>query len=83
MEDQINARAAAIVARLAGARKSQDVSVNRLHKLTGLSRRAISLIEQGERRPTIHSVLAITDALNLKLSTVLLEVEREESNQEE
>lgn len=66
-----------LVRELVSLRKAAGISQYRLAKLTGLSREAIRLIENGERSPTLHSLLLIASSLAAKLGPLLEPVERE------
>ena len=46
-------------------RKAKKISQERLAKLTGLDRTAISLIETGKRSPTFSTILKICSALEI------------------
>lgn len=64
-----------LVRELVSLRKAAGVSQYRIAKLTGLSREAIRLIENGERSPTLHSLLLIASSLETKLGPLLETVE--------
>ena len=46
-------------------RKAKEISQEKLAKLTGLDRTAISLIETGKRSPTFITILKICSALEI------------------
>ena len=46
-------------------RKAKEISQEKLAKLTGLDRTAISLIETGKRSPTFSTILKICSALEI------------------
>jgi len=49
-------------------RKAKEISQEKLAKLTGLDRTAISLIENGKRSPTFTTILKICSALEIEPS---------------
>ena len=49
-------------------RKAKSISQEKLAKLTGLDRTAISLIENGKRSPTFTTILKICSALEIEPS---------------
>ena len=49
-------------------RKAKQISQEKLAKLTGLDRTAISLIENGKRSPTFTTILKICSALEIEPS---------------
>ena len=57
-------------------RLSKGLSQGALAKATGLSRSAITMIENGQRNPTLVVCQALASALGVKLSKVLGSVER-------
>ncbi len=56
-------------------RKEQNISMTRLAEMSGLSQGMISLIESEQRNPSLETLLRISGALRLELSTVLHEAE--------
>jgi transcriptional regulator with XRE-family HTH domain len=52
-------------------RKAKKISQEKLAKLTGLDRTAISLIERGKRSPIFITILKICSALEIKPSELL------------
>ena len=67
---------AEFVAKLVEVRTEKGISQYRLAELTGLSREAIRLIEDGhgKRGPTLQSLLLICSALELDLGSGLMEI---------
>lgn len=57
----------AIIEALKAERKRQGLSHEKLAEKAGLHRSAISLIESGERKPTLLSVLKILAVLGISL----------------
>lgn len=52
-------------------RTRQNLSLTRLAEAAGLSRQAVSYIEQGRRIPTLDTLLRITQVLNLDPADVI------------
>lgn len=65
--------ASKLIHRLAELRKEQGLSHEKLAEKAGLSRPAISYIENDKRVPTILTCLKICDALGVELAEVLAE----------
>jgi len=59
-------------------RKAKKLSQEKLGKITGLDRTAISLIETGKRSPIFITILKICSALKIKPSELLSIYERED-----
>lgn len=59
-------------------RKAKNVSQEKLAKLTGLDRTAISLIETGKRSPTFSTILKICSALEVDPSTLFSVYEKKD-----
>lgn len=49
-------------------RQSQELTLERLSNLTGISISMLSMIERGEANPSIGSLIAISKALNISMS---------------
>ena len=60
-----------VIKLLKEVRISKDISYGELSRLTGLHRTGISLIERGERHPTLLVCLKISEALNISLSDLI------------
>ncbi len=60
-----------LAARLREARKAQDLSLDALAKLSGVSRSMLSAIERGESSPTVASLWNLTQALKVDFSGLL------------
>ncbi|MGN1442854.1 MAG: helix-turn-helix domain-containing protein [Acutalibacteraceae bacterium] len=58
-------------------RRSKKVSQDVLSGLAGIGRTHLSAIERGERKPTLETLYRISIALNMKMSDIVLEIERE------
>jgi len=57
-------------------RERQNISMVRLAEMSGLSQGMISLIEHEQRNPSLDTLLRITEALQVELSTVLSRAEQ-------
>lgn len=57
-------------------RKEKGLSHDKVAALTGLSRSGISMIESGQRTPTIVTCLKICDALEVSLSDLLKSISK-------
>ena len=56
-------------------RLNRSISQEKLSEITGLDRSFISLIERGERTPTLTTIIKISKAFGLKPSQLLSEYE--------
>ena len=63
-----------VVGRLNQERERQDISLQKLGKISGVSRKMIGMMEKGERSPSLVVCLRVADALGLKLEDVLKSV---------
>ena len=61
----------AVVSAIQTARKSQGVSQQRLAEMAGVSRSAVTMIENGARNPTLFVCHALAEALDLDLSELI------------
>ncbi len=57
--------------RLINLRESAGYSQRTLARKSGLSAAAISLLESGDRKPRLSTALAISDALNISIDTLV------------
>ena len=57
------------------SRKNKALSQEQLADITNLDRTFISLMERGERQPTLTTLIAIAKALNVAASDLITEVE--------
>lgn len=62
------------VALLKKHRKAHEISHEKLAEQSGLSRTAISTIENGKASPTLRSIIRICSAMGLKPSDVLKKI---------
>ena len=66
-----------IAGNLTGLRKREGISINTLAVRTGLSKAAISQIEQGKGNPTISTISKLAEALHVPYSALLAPVSEE------
>jgi transcriptional regulator with XRE-family HTH domain len=66
----------ALIDVLKRAREKKGISQGRLATMCGLSRSAISMIESGDRNPTLFVCHALAAALGVRLSKAIQEAER-------
>ncbi len=64
-----------LVKQFKAIRQEQGLSHQSLAKKAGVTRAAISHIENGIRKPSLMMALRLSDALGIKLSTILQEIE--------
>lgn len=65
-----------VAKKLTTARKAKGLSHEKLAQKAGITRPAISYIENGHRRPSLMIALKIAHALDLKLWQVLKKLEK-------
>ena len=53
--------------------KSQEI----ISGLAGIGRTHLSAIERGERKPTLETLYRLSMALDVKMSTIVIEIEKE------
>lgn len=58
-------------------RNKKNVSQEVLSGLAGIGRSHLSAIERGERKPTLETFYKICNALNVKMSDVIIEIEKD------
>lgn len=58
-------------------RISLGVSKLEISKITGISRTAITLIENGKNSPTLRSLFMLSSALNVDLEDILKEAKKD------
>ncbi len=61
---------------IADFRKKKDVSQEVLSGLADIGRTHLSAIERGERKPTLETLFRIANALNVKMSDIVSEIEK-------
>ncbi len=57
-------------------RKNKGVSQEVLSGLAGIGRTHLSAIERGERKPTLETLYRISEALGIKMSDIIIEIEK-------
>ena len=57
-------------------RRSKGVSQEVLSGFAAIGRTHLSAIERGERRPTLDTLYKISCALNVKMSDIIIEIEK-------
>lgn len=62
---------AAVGARIRGARESRGISMSALARAAGIGKATLSQLEAGERNPTIETLYAICEPLQLPLSALV------------
>ena len=58
-------------------RSAADLSQERLADATGLDRTFISMLERGLRQPSLSTLLALSEALQVPLATIAARIEEE------
>ena len=53
--------------------KSQEI----ISGLAGIGRTHLSAIERGERKPTLETLYRLSLAMDIKMSTIVIEIEKE------
>ncbi len=61
-------------------RKQKGISQEVLSGLADIGRTHLSAIERGERKPTLETLYRISCALEIKMSTIVEEIEKRISN---
>ena len=69
--------ASAVSKTIAYFRKKSDISQEVLSGLADIGRSHLSAIERGERKPTLETFYRICCALDVKMSTVMVRLEKE------
>jgi DNA-binding XRE family transcriptional regulator len=65
---------------LRSLREEKNLSQEQLALLSELDRTYISLLERGKRRPTINTLFALSEPLNIKPSKIIEKVEQQRWN---
>lgn len=66
----------AVAQELADTRLKLGLSLNQVGEMTGLAHQTIMYIESGKRRPTLDSLIRITDAYEVELSKLIKKAEK-------
>ncbi len=62
---------------VADFRKRKNLSQEVLSGLADIGRTHLSAIERGERKPTLETLYRFSTALDVKMSDIVIEIERE------
>ena len=57
-------------------RKQKGISQEVLSGLADIGRTHLSAIERGERKPTLETLYRISSALDVKMSSIIIEIEK-------
>lgn len=57
-------------------RNKKEISQEVLSGLADIGRTHLSAIERGERKPTLETLYRISNALDIKMSTIIIEIEK-------
>ena len=68
-----------VIARL---RSEKGITQDVLSGLSDIGRTHLSAIERGERKPTLETLYRISNALDIPMSAIVIEIEREISKNE-
>lgn len=61
---------------IAEARKRKGISQEVISGLADIGRTHLSAIERGERKPTLETLYRISCALDIKMSDIVIEIEK-------
>lgn len=61
-------------------RKNKGISQEVLSGLADIGRTHLSAIERGERKPTLETLFRLSNALDIKMSTIIIEIENRLEN---
>lgn len=75
-KNRANAIILILAAQLAALRKKIGMSHETLAKKAGVTRAAISFVENGKRKPTLLFLLKLACAMNINLSALLRKAEQ-------
>lgn len=67
---------------IAEFRRKKGLSQEVLSGLADIGRTHLSAIERGERKPSLETLYRIALALDVKMSSIIAEIEKEEMNNE-
>ena len=65
---------------IANFRKTKGISQEVLSGLAAIGRTHLSAIERGERKPTLETLYRLSNALNVKMSDIVIEIENQLEN---
>lgn len=69
-----------VVSLLNKARVERNISKSFISKKTGLSRTAITLIENNQNSPTLRTLIMLADSIGVDLKEIISEAEMNSSN---
>ncbi len=58
-------------------RKNKGISQEVLSGLADIGRTHLSAIERGERKPTLETLFRLSNALDVKMSDIVIEIEKQ------
>lgn len=61
---------------IAAMRSKKGISQEVLSGLAGIGRTHLSAIERGQRKPTLETLYKLACALDVKMSTIVIEIEK-------
>ena len=61
---------------IAEFRKKKGISQEVISGLADIGRTHLSAIERGERKPTLETLYKIANSLNVKMSDIIIEIEK-------
>ncbi len=61
---------------IAAKRKQKGISQEVLSGLADIGRTHLSAIERGERKPTLETLYRISQALDIKMSEIVIDIEK-------
>lgn len=62
---------------IANFRKAKGISQEVLSGLAAIGRTHLSAIERGERKPTLETLYRLSNALNIRMSDIVKEIENQ------
>lgn len=62
---------------IADFRKKKGISQEVLSGLADIGRTHLSAIERGERKPTLETLYRISTAMDIKMSDIIIEIEKQ------
>lgn len=65
---------------IANFRKTKGISQEVLSGFADIGRTHLSAIERGERKPTLETLYCLSNALNIKMSDIVIEIENQLEN---
>jgi len=75
-EKRVDTVAKSVAQELEATRLKLGLSLNQVGEKTGLAHQTIMYIESGKRKPTLDSLIRITDAYGIELSKLIKNAEK-------